>query len=244
MAFNFDALKNSLAESAISTESTDVLGGRTILPSNIYHAEVKEAYFTTSTKGSQGLVIVLNIQLENGDTQEFTNTIWFTSSETKGPYYIASNGEKKGLPGYYTVNDFCQLTVGKPLTECSTEEKIAEVWDNGNKEKKSVDALSDCAGSDILVAISAVEQNKWSANGPTDEKITVNTIDKFFCHSDKRTVHEITKDLPSKFYNEWLSKFKDKVVNKFKPTDKPTSGIAVATAAPASKEQMAKNLFS
>lgn len=214
MAIDLSAIQASLVENDIPTEIKDSTKSvRPTLSSDIYKATVRDAYFITSERGSHGLTIVLQL---DGVSEEYSETIYFTSTKTKGPWYVNSQGKKVGLPGFYQVNEFCQLTLDKNLGECTTVTKQAKVWENGSQVIRSVDGLDGCVGAELEVAILAVEKNRFSNGVETDEKVTVNNIDKFLSYPDKATCEEIRTSATPEFHVNWLQRNKGKVINKFK----------------------------
>lgn len=215
MAINFKQLQDTLTTNHVDTSHKDVIGGtRDVLESNIYNATVVDAFSIVSARGSMGLTITLKIE---GVDQEYNETIYFTSSKTNAPFYVDQNtGERRPLPGWLLVDEFAKLTTDHSIAECTTSEKQAKVWENGEQVVRTVDALDGCLNSPIKVAIQKVEQNRFANGATTDEKITVNVINKFLS-SDGRTVYEIENNKPASFYKQWLDKNMGKTINKYKP---------------------------
>lgn len=216
MAIDLKAFQQDMAMNNISTVSTDSLGF-SVLPSDVYNARVIDAYFIVSQSGSTGLNLKFSLfDDDNKELQEYSETIYFTSSKTKSTFYVDKTGKKKGLPGFYSVNDFCLITTGKELSACVTSPKEIQIETGGQTVNQVVDVLHESLGAFLKVGIQEVEKNKFLDGMETDEVVKVNNINKFFCATDGRTIKECIDNKPASFINEWINKYKNKVINKVK----------------------------
>ena len=99
-----------------ATSPKDSLGGYEPLASDIYEAEIKAAYVTTSRSGAAAINLVLDIA-----GREYHETIYFTNSKGETFFLSKQSGEKISLPGYTTFNDLCLCAVGKEVNQLESE---------------------------------------------------------------------------------------------------------------------------
>lgn len=205
---------DKLVTSSEATSGGDNLGGYTPLASNIYHAKVKAAYVTFSRNGAQAVNLILDI-----DGREYNEALWI-SSKTGQTYYVTKEGKKINLPGFEMVDDLCLITQGKNLTEMETESRVFEVYDYEAKGKvhKELPAIVDLMGAEVDVGIilETVDKNVKNDEGkyvPSGETREQNAISKFFHPESHKTVNEARANVESTFYDKWLAKNKDQVIN-------------------------------
>lgn len=229
---------------------TDTLGGRQLLDSNVYLAEIKLAYFTESKNGATGLNCTFIIDPE-GQKKEYNETLWCTnrSGET---FYTNSQGEKKYLAGYLHADALALLTVGESIGDLATEEKIVKVY---NSEAKSevptkVDAVTPLMGQRIKLAITkqTVNQNKLNEATekyePTAETRDENSIQKVFSAENDMTTAEIRAEAEAPgFMHSWLDKYAGQVVNRVKEVAQGARSGSPRTGAGAGASRPKSSLF-
>lgn len=233
-----------LATEAVTGEE-DRLGGQQLFDTAVYPAKIKMAYLRASDKGAIGLV--LHLGLEGG--KEYTQTIYFTNKD--GQTFYVKDGKQSNMPGFNQVNSLCMVAVGKALTALKPEERLQKV--RNFKEKKDenlkVDVLVELLDKDVNVAIVRQSTNKQVKQGevyvPTEEKVEVNELAKFFCAKKKflnMTATEMleaqtNEEKTAEFYLKWKEQNEGKVIDRYKEvkggagTGAPKAGVAKPTDA-------------
>ena len=204
--------KNLVSNETIQDE-VDTLGGGGAAESGLYGLIIKNAYVRKADSEAMGIVLVLT---HPETKKEFRFTEWVTSGKDKG---CKNTYEKDGvlhyLPGYNNINAVCLLTVGKELSDMTTEEKLVPQWDSVAKKEvpKKTDVLTDLIGQEITMGIVKVTENKtkWDATTKTRtilaETQSINQLDKVFRTRDHMTVMEVRAQEPEpKFYAAWGEK--------------------------------------
>lgn len=216
-------INNSEYEAGKVVEKDVVGGGFKSLPSDVYDFEILLAYTSTAASGAKAM----NLELKNvaaGTKHRFT--IYVTNKQGSIKYKDKS-GELHYLPGFLTIDSLCLLTVGKPLVQLqeSMEKKTINLYNYEQKREvpTDVDMLMPLIGQHIKAGILETIENKSTKNAstgkyePTNDKRTINEIDKFFRHRDNKTVGEIVgKKDEATFMTEWLEKWKGKPNDKYK----------------------------
>lgn len=225
--------------SDVDNTSKDVLGGFSTLNSDIYSFEIKSAHLMQSAKGAVGVVL----EVVTADGKTVKETLYVTTSTEKGgeTHYVAKDGKKYPLPSYALMDDICLLTVNKELEDVASnvELKYVNVYNPDLKKEvpTEVEILTELTGQTILLGILKVVEEKRNAMGISDGTTRErNTIAKAFHAETKGTVTELQADNDSAgtFYDQWLEKNKDKVIDN--------TGKAKKGAAGSGKEEPKKKL--
>lgn len=226
-------LQNLTSDDSIANER-DSVGSGGVFESGIRAFKIVHAYIIQAASEAKGIVL----SLKDADGKELRSTQYMTSGKAKGGtnFYIDKDGQKQYLPGFNLANSLCLLTVGKEISQLSTEQKVVGVY---NKEAKQevptkVDMLVDLLGQDILVGVlkQIVDKTKkndatgeYEATGETREE---NEIDKFFRARDRMTTAEIrAQATEAVFATTWETKWTGKERNKSKGA-KAGGGVAGA----------------
>jgi hypothetical protein len=241
-------LANIKSDESVANERDSV--GGSVLDSALYPAKVVLAYLIQATSGAVGLV--LNLKTSEG--RDIRSTTYMTSGREKGGtnFYTDKEGAKQYLPGYLLANSLSLLTIGKEISELTTETKVVSAY---SKEAKAdvptkVEMLVDLLGQEILVGLikQTVDKNvKNEATGkyvPTGETREENEIDKFFRASDRMTTAEIrAQATEAAFAAIWEAKHKGNTRNKAKGA--AAGGVAGAPkgAGAAGTKKPATSLF-
>ena len=226
------SLFKKFAAPADMEAARDTLGGAPTFASDIYRGTVKMAYL--DKWGSGAMYVALTLNLDGKDYQEN-----ITITNKAGECFYVKNDKKYPLPGYSTIDDLCQVTVGAPLSEMDahTEEKQVKVYDSEARAEvpKIKQVLVGLLGKEVAVAIQQSTETKMDkdADGkytvPTAETRTSNSIEKVFEPESMLTVVEATNGLTAgEFHKAWSEK------NKGVTRDKTVKGApgAPAGAAP------------
>ena len=234
MANPFKKFKTEGVES-----SGDFVGGRTLLETDIYEAEVLFAYLG-SAANSEASSVNLILRVDNGSPKGFELRAQEWVSNRKGEAFYVKDDKKRFLPGYETINDLTLLTVGKTLEDedLEVDERIAKIWNNDTRkeENKAVDCFVDLHGEKILVAIQKVKEDKTKKNDstgeyePTGEFVENNKIVKFLDPETRRTKTEIENELEEAvFADTWLEKNKGVTRDATKGTSNKGTGTGLPT---------------
>lgn len=223
-----------------ATSPKDSLGGYEPLASDIYEAEIKAAYVTTSRSGAATINLVLDIA-----GREYHETIYFTNSKGETFFLSKQSGEKISLPGYTTFNDLCLCAVGKEVNQLESENRTFKIYDVEAKKvlPKEVPTAVELIGKKVAVGIlheivDKTAKNDDGAYVPTGETREQNVIDKVFDLKSHKTVNEARENATeATFYDLWLDKNKDQIRKRVK-------GKAGATEAKAEPKKATKPLFS
>jgi hypothetical protein len=231
----------------IATEK-DSVGGNAPLDSAIYPMKVGMAYLQKSSGGALGLFLTF----KNEDEKETRQTLWVTSGDAKGnKNYYEKDGQKSYLPGFNMANSLCLLTLGKEISELTTEEKVLNIYSPDAKAEvpTKVQVLMDLLNQEILVGLikQTVDKTAKDAAGayqPTGETREENEIDKFFRARDKMTTAEIrAKATEPAFYDAWTKKWTGKVKDKTTKTSGTTGAPGASSSAAAGTKKPASSLF-
>jgi len=233
-------------------EAGDSLGGYSLLESEAYVMDIKQAYLITSAKGATGISLELS-----GDNNAMLNTtVYVTSGVAKGSknYYIRKDKAtgletKHYLPGFNQIQAICQLTLGKNLSELAamTDKKHVNLYDKtaGAKVATEVDSMTPLVDQKIALGIlkQLVDKNKldpatgkYVATGETREE---NEIDKVFHPATGLTILEAKAGATeAKFLAGWRAKWAGKVKDKTTKTPGVVAGgaPAVGGAAPTTNQ--------
>lgn len=231
---------NAAAELQGAEKEKDVLGGRSLLPTDVYEGSIEVAYLTKSTKGASAFNFVINI---NG--KKIRDQIYVTNRE--GGVTYPKDGKKYPLPGYSLVNALCKLTIGKEIPNLTFEKKLVKLYDFTQKKEvpTEVDVAVELTGEAVKLGIELVKENKnaqdqTGAYVPTAEVREFNSITRVFHTKTNQTVSEYDTQAPAEFMTLWLNEFKGK------PRDKTIKGLtpaASAAGAPAGAAAPKSSLF-
>lgn len=251
--------KNLTSEGLEDTQ--DRIGGYSVFDTDVYSGKIKMAYAIQSKNGAHGIALIADL-----GGREYRETIYVTDRSGKNYYEIKDkngkpvvddNGRPKrnALPGFTTIDDLCQVTTDKTLSEQDTSEKLVNVYDAdaGKEVPKAVPVLVDMLDKPILVAIQKSTVDKTERNDageyvPTGESREENNIEKVFHPALRCTVVEartaISQDKTpvAEFIDIWADKNKGKVrdkrqnkdggANSGRPGSKGPPQAAQASAAP------------
>jgi hypothetical protein len=219
-------------EAGNAVEKDVVGGGFRSLTSGIYGFDVLLAYCGKSKGGAKFVQLELK-EVESGNKHRFT--IYVSNKEGSIKYKDKKTGELQYLPGFLTVDSLCLLTVGKPLVQLQAqiEKKTINLYNFELKREvpTEVDMLMPLIGQRIKAGILETIENKSAKNPssgvyePTNEKRTINEIDKFFRDRDDKTVGEIVgKKEKAEFIETWKTKWDGKPNDKYKAVAQAGTG--------------------
>ena len=196
----------------------DSLGGGYILPSDIYMLSIETAYLQPATSGAVG--VVLRFKTKEGG-KDYRETIYITNR--KGETFYVKDGQQHLLPGYLMMDTLCQMVTGKSLENQNTELRSIKVYDPELQKEVPAEreVLVDLQGGQVYAGIikSIEDKSKKDAAGnyvPTGETREANSISKFFHSESKQTLAEAIADTDAKFFDDWLTKYKNQVINNAK----------------------------
>ena len=206
------------ATNAAESVERDSLGGGYILPSDIYMLTVETAFLQPAASGAVGAVLRFKTQEGNKDYRE---TIYITNR--KGETFYVKDGQQHLLPGYLMMDTLCQMVTGKSLENQNTELRTVKVYDPELQKEVPAEreVLVDLQGGLVYAGIikSVEDKTKKDSSGayvPTGETREANSISKFFHSESKQTLAEAIAGTDSKFFADWLTKYKDQVINNAK----------------------------
>ena len=217
------------ATNAAESVERDSLGGGYILPSNIYMLTVETAFLQPATSGAVGVVLRFKTQEGNKDYRE---TIYITNKQ--GETFYTKDGQQHLLPGYLMVDTLCQMITGNSLENQNTELRSIKVYDPELQKEVPAEreVLVDLQGGQVYAGIIKSIEDKTKKNDSFDpsrpkqgtnlpylatgETREANSISKFFHSESKQTLAEAIAGTDAKFFDDWLAKFKDQVVNNAK----------------------------
>lgn len=205
-------------------ETTDRLGGFSVLESGIYTGTIKVAYQGMSPNGAMSISLIVDT---NG--REYRETLYITNR--KGENFYTKDGKKIPLPGFTTVDDICLVTSGSPLSDQNTEEKTVKLWDKDAKKElpKAVQVLTDLIGLQVTLGILKQTVNKTEKSGdeyvPIAETRDQNVIDKVFHTETKMTVAEARQGSETaQFHDSWKTRNEGKTQDRRELKDGATAG--------------------
>lgn len=209
-----------------SVEKTEDFIGFEALDTGFYEFTLKECFINQSQSGA--VCIVLNgTMVPEGDTsarpQPYSESVYFRSSNDKGnAVTYERNGKLYKLPGLVLLDNMCEILTGKALNKQDTDERLVQVWENGEQVTAPRSILSDLEDQLILVAVEKAEINKREQNAAGQyveiaETRFVNSL-VMALTSDGHTYNEhIDGTQETVWKNKW-SKNVGKVRNKVKKT--------------------------
>lgn len=194
---SLDSLKT---DDSIQEEKDSVGGSTFTIDSGLHNLTIDAAFIGKADSGAMSLTLHLK-----NDVAFVRQTLWITSGKAKGNrnYYMVKKdgketGEKAYLPGFNVANALCLLTIGKEISEITTEEKIINLYDfdAGKEIPKKVDMILSLLDQETTFGIvkQIVDKKKKDDNGvyqPTGETREENEIKKVFRLRDGLTITEI-----------------------------------------------------
>lgn len=216
------SLKNLQESSNVEKDKDSVGGTSFVVESGAEEYEIELAYIGKSQSGATSLTLHLK-----RDGAMVRQTLWVTSGDAKGnkTSYTDAKGKEHNLPGFSIANGLCLLTVGKPLAEMDTEEKVVKLYDfdAGKEMPVAVEALTELHGQHVIAGVIKQIVDKTKKNDatgqyePTGETREENEIDKFFRAKDGLTKTEIEGGVTEPtFLNTWKAKWTGVTRNKAK----------------------------
>ena len=206
------------ATNAAESVERDSLGGGYILPSDIYMLTVETAYLQPAASGAVG--VVLRFKTKEGG-KDYRETVYITNR--KGETFYVKDGQQHLLPGYLMIDTLCQMVTGNSLENQNTELRTVKVYDPELQKEVPAEreVLVDLQGGLVYAGIikSVEDKTKKDASGayvPTGETREANSISKFFHSESKQTLAEAIAGTDAKFFDDWLAKYKDQVINNAK----------------------------
>ena len=237
-------------------ETEDRLGGFSALDSDAYDFTIMFAYAHVADSGAKALALELDA---NG--KKYNETVYVTNKNGENWYWTDKEKKetKASLPGFITIEEICQVTVGKGLKDLVFEDKMANIYDKDAKKEvpKSVKAAVELIGKQVTLGIlnTLEDKTKWDESAKKSvvvpgETRVVNSINKVFHYPTHVTVpearHAAEKGTTptSEFYDKWVEKNKGKQIDKTTkgPGGVPKSGKP-AGAAPQAGASTTKSLF-
>lgn len=227
-------------------ENQDRLGGFSPLETDVYAGKIKVAYAGQSAKGAHFITLLVDF-----GGREYRETVYVTNQKGENFWYTKDKEKKKvALPGFTTIDDLCQVTTDKTLSEQDSEEKMVNVYDPDLKKEvpKSVPVLVELTGKDILVAIQKTMVDKTVKEGdeyvPTGESRDENNIEKVFHPEMRVTVVEAKANKEAAFIDSWIDRNKGKTRDKRQNKGDVKSGRPGSSSAPTAVNGAArKSLF-
>ena len=218
---------NAATELQGTEKEKDVLGGRSLLQTNVYEGTLDVVYLTKSSGGATAFNFVVDI-----DGKKLREQIYVTNRE--GGVTYTKDGKKYPLPGYSLVNALCKLTVGKEIPQLVFEKKLVKIYnfDQRKEVPTEVDVAVELLAQPVKLGIELHRENKRvkdqaGAYVPTAEIREFNTITRVFHTKTNQTAAEYNAQGPAEFLDLWKKEFEGKVI------DKTTKGaVAPAAAAP------------
>lgn len=214
----------------------DIVGGFSPLATNVYSGKIKLVYMGQSNKGAECVTVVLDIE-----GREYRETIYVSSApvpEKDGKpaqpakYYYTRNDKEYPMPGLRTLMDICELSAGKSFKKVgeSLQDKLVKVYDYDQKKEvpKNVPVITDLIDKPIMVAIRHTQEPKYNDASKIIDK---NDIAKIFDPQTGKTLTEKLEDKEPLFKEEWLNKWKDKII-----TNKGNNSSNKKKGSPSSKK--------
>lgn len=219
---------NAAAELSGTEKEKDVLGGRSLLPTDVYDGKLEVVYITKSTGGAQAFNFVVDI---NG--KKVRDTIYVTNRE--GGVTYSKDGKKYPLPGYSLVNALCKLTVGKEIPQLTFENKLVKIYNFELKKEVAteVPVAVELVGENVCLGIEFLRENKNAKDQAgnyvaTAETRDSNVIARVFHTKTGQTAAEYDAQAPAEFKGLWLKEFQGKIRDRSKAV---AGGAAPAAAA-------------
>lgn len=219
---------NASSELAGSEKEKDILGGRSLLPTDVYDGKIEVAYLTKSEGGANAFNFVLNIA-----GKIIRETIYVSNRE--GGVTYSKDGKKYPLPGYSMVNAITQLTLGKKIPELTFEPKLVKIYDFDQKKEvaREMSVAVELTGRPVQLGIELLRENKRVKDQagkyvPVADVRESNVIARVFHTDSGQTINEYETGTPAEFKGKWLAEFKGK------PRDKTDKSLKASPGAPAS----------
>lgn len=204
-------------------QSEDRLGGGVqAVATDVYEVVIKNMYAGASEGGAQNVTVIADV-----GGKEVRETVYITKKTGEHYYYAkddTSKSKKLPLPGFSLINDICLLTTGNDLSDQETAEKVVKIYNFQERKEvpTPVPVLVNTIGKRVLLGISRVIEPttraddsgkrvpQYDDNGAL-KKRTINTINKAYDHSTRRTVNEVIQGIEKpEFIDAWLERFKGK----------------------------------
>lgn len=225
---------NAASELAGTEKETDVLGGRSPLPTDIYEGTLDVVYLSTSKGGANAFNLVVDVK-----GKKIRETVYVSNKQ--GGFTYTKDGKKFPLPGYSLMNALCKLTVGKEIPKLTFEKKLVKIYNFEQKKEvpTEVDVAVELVGQAVKLGIEVHRENKRAQDQagnyvPTAEVREFNTITRVFHVTSGQTMSEYDSQTPSEFLGRWVAEFKGKVIDKtMKGSGAPAAVAGASTPASA-----------
>ncbi len=217
-------------------EAQDRLGGGfQARASGAYDFKIKAFFAGQADSGARNVSIIV----EDG-SGEYRETIYVTNKAGENWFLNKDDKTKKvPLPGFTTIDDICQVTVGKSLADLTWEEKVIKLYDYDAKKEvpKSVFMAVELLGQPVTLGLIQTLKNKGIQqadgtykDGP-EERTEVNVNKVFHTESKMTTAEARAGKEQAEFYEAWVARNKDIVIDKRTIKD-GAGGSPVAKSAP------------
>jgi len=205
------------SDASVKTEDKDVLGGRSLFPTNIYVGKLEAVWLSASASGAIAVNISANIEGKN-----IRQTSYITNAKKEDFYIDKKTSEKKAMPSVMMFNALVKLVTSKnSYRELTTEKRTLSLWDSTQQKEvpTAVDCFVELHNAEVGIAVEQqiVDKSEKGNGGkyfPTGETREQNEITKFFDAATKKTVTEMLGNSEASFAGKWLEKNKDKVIDK------------------------------
>ena len=209
------SLLSKLKQAADAKVSNDYVGGKSLLPTNIYKGNVSQFFVDEYKSGALFASLTLFI-----DGKEIRQRLLLTNA--RGENYYEYQGEKRQFDSYTLANNVCLLLTGKSLDEAKFIKGKVEDWNPDTRQMEQVtkDNVLDYNKREMLTfAIGEIKQYKQEKIGDkyeyVDEILTSNEL--LAVASDTGiTANEILLELKPTFINKWLAANEGKVIDRTK----------------------------
>ena len=218
-------------------------GGNFVRESNIYVGDIVVAYMTQSEKGA----MAVNLDIKLADGSSYRETVYVSNRD--GETFFTKEGKKFPLPGFTTIDNICMITTEKGLADQDTEDKTLMLWDSESKKEvpREVPVLVELTGQPVALGILKVRENKTQKNDrggydPINEERVYNTINAVFHPEAKVTVNEAMEGRDPDFWDAWIKRNEDRLVDKYKEV-KGGAAARSANRASSSDAPARKSMF-
>ena len=216
-------LENLQTDNTIEKDG-DVIGGYSVLDTNVYDFTIEVAYIDYSKNTG---AMSMNMHLKGANGEQLKTQQWVASGDVKGNnnYYVDKKTNKKRyLPGFTIMNDIALLSVAKEIGQCAMEPKMVKLYDYDLRTEMPVEktVITDLTNAHISLGVikQTVDKNVQNGQGdyvPSGETRDENEVDKAFRTSDGFTTVEVTAESDSPvFKQKWLDKNLGVTRNKVK----------------------------
>lgn len=210
----FDAVKNNTSGKVI--HSKDYRGGSSLLPSNIYSAVIKGAYYDKSPKGAYYVSLRLALNVD-GKAREYTEKLYI-SKFTGEFFYKTADGKESVLMGMELLESLSMLVNGKKVADADVQNKQIQITTANGTELVTRECIVDLLNKPIQVGIIQERKLHWEKEkADAGETVTTNAINKFF-NKDDFTCSELedVRITKPEYKTYWINTFKDQVVDRTK----------------------------